>query len=62
MTLNRHDKFAFLPKKCDKCRRTFIFEPYDIYYKFLGIPNISDLELIKCRECIEKENNNGDNT
>ena len=52
MTINKYDKYALLPKKCDKCRRTFILEPYNIYYKQVGIDNF-DLPQIYCRECSE---------
>lgn len=33
MTITYYDKFAFLPKRCSKCNRLFIFEEYNIYYK-----------------------------
>ena len=51
MTLsrNRYDKFAFLPKRCDKCRRTFIFEGYDVHYSMFGY----GIELVKCKECMD---------
>ena len=52
MVINRYDKFALLPKKCDKCRKTFIFESYNIYIKQVGI-ECFDLEQIYCRECSE---------
>ena len=52
MTITTFDKFAILPKRCNKCNRLFIFEPYDIYYKEVGIS--CNLKQIKCRECKKK--------
>ena len=52
MTINKYDKYALLPKKCDKCRKTFILEPYNIYYKQVGIDNF-DLAQIYCKRCAE---------
>ena len=48
MTITTYDKFALIPKRCSKCNRLFILEPYDIYYKF-------DLKQIKCKQCKKKE-------
>lgn len=47
MTITTHDCFAVLPKRCDKCNRLFWLEPYDIYYKEVGIEHYS-LKQIKC--------------
>ena len=52
MTINKYDKFAILPKKCVKCRKTFILEPYNIYIKQVGI-ECHDLEQIYCKSCSE---------
>ena len=30
MTITYYDKFAFIPKRCNKCNRLFIFEGYII--------------------------------
>lgn len=50
MTITRYDKFAFLPKRCDVCRRLFIWEFYNVKYRFL-----ISLDEIHCKECIKKE-------
>lgn len=55
MTISKYDKYAILPKRCNKCNRLFILEPYNIYYKQVGIPSY-DLKQIKCLECINKQN------
>ena len=54
MTITTYDRFAIMPKRCNKCNRLFIFEPFDIYYKQVGIPSY-DLKQIKCKKCKEKE-------
>lgn len=54
MTITRYDKFAIIPKRCNKCNRLFWLESYNIYYKGVGIGNYS-LKQIKCRECIARE-------
>lgn len=53
MTITKYDGVAILPKRCNKCNRLFIFEPYDIYYKCVGI-GLYNLKQIKCKECIKK--------
>lgn len=58
MTISKYDKYAILPKRCNKCNRLFILEPYNIYYKQVGIPSY-DLKQIKCLECINKQNQPG---
>lgn len=55
MTLSRHDKFAFVPKRCDKCNRLFIFEPYNTWHKWIWCPGCSSIEMIECKECEEKK-------
>ena len=53
MTITTYDRFAITPKRCNKCNRLFILEPYDIYYKQVGI-ECFDLKQIKCKECKKK--------
>lgn len=53
MTITKHDRVAILPKRCDKCNRLFWLEPYNIFYKTVGIQMYS-LKQIACKECIEK--------
>lgn len=53
MTITTHDRFALTPKRCNKCNRLFIFEPYDIYYKQVGL-DYFDLKQIKCKKCEQK--------
>lgn len=53
MTITYYDKFAFIPKRCNKCNRLFIFEGYNIYYKQVGF-GYFDLKQIKCKNCINK--------
>lgn len=59
MTLSRsrYDKFAFLPKRCDKCRRTFIFEGYDVHYSYPLMYSLLgyDTGLVTCKECLCSE-------
>ena len=54
MTITKHDGFAIIPKRCDKCNRLFWLEQYDIYYKEVGIEHYS-LKQIECKECIKGE-------
>ena len=54
MTITYYDKFAFLPKRCSKCNRLFIFEEYNIYYKMV-IDDCWDIKQIKCRICVDKD-------
>ena len=51
------NKFAFFPKTCDKCGRKFLWEEYSIYYRMMGIEQMS-VKFIKCRKC-KKEADNG---
>ena len=52
MTITNYDRFALIPQRCNKCNRLFIFEPYDIYYKKVGI-GYFDLKQVKCKKCKE---------
>ena len=52
MTITYYDKFAFLPKRCNKCNRLFIFEEYNIYYKMAAYG--WDIKQIKCKVCTDK--------
>lgn len=51
MTITYHDDFALTPKRCNRCNRLFIFEPFDIFYKEVGIEHHS-LKQIKCINCL----------
>ena len=57
MTITTHDGVAIIPKRCDKCNRLFWLEPYDVYYKTVGI-GCCTLKMIKCIECIKAESEN----
>ena len=49
MTITKYDKFFnIIPKRCSKCGRLFIFEPYNIYYKEIGF---GYYDQIKCKIC-----------
>ena len=48
--LIKYDRFAILPKRCGKCGRKFIWEPYNIYYTDVGIEHYH-LKQVCCREC-----------
>ncbi len=54
MLITKHDGFALIPRRCNKCNHLFILEPYDIYYKEVGI-GATSIKMIKCNECINKE-------
>lgn len=49
MTITNYDSFALLPTRCDKCNRLFIFEPYDTFAKYTGIPTVDC--FVKCKKC-----------
>lgn len=49
------DHFAVFPKRCDRCGRRFIWEPYNTFYKEVGIEHY-DLKCVKCRECVRRGN------
>lgn len=53
MTITKYDRFAILPKRCDRCNRLFWLEPYNIFYKLVGIESYS-LKQIECKNCIDK--------
>jgi hypothetical protein len=53
MTITNYDGVAILPKRCDKCNRLFWLEPYNVFYKTVGIESYS-LKQIKCKNCIGK--------
>ena len=53
MTITKHDRIALIPTRCDYCNRLFIFEPYDIRYREVGIEHY-DLKQRKCLECLNK--------
>lgn len=54
MTITTHDCFAVFPKRCDKCNRLFWLEPYDIYYKEVGIEHYP-IRHIKCSKHWSKD-------
>ena len=54
MTITKYDGVAILPKRCDRCNRLFWLEPYNTFYKLVGIDGFP-LKHIKCKDCIDKE-------
>lgn len=60
MTITYYDRFAVLPKRCDKCNRLFMWEGYNINYGHAGIPGISVVNIC-CKECIQGEKNGKNN-
>lgn len=54
MTLTKYDRFAIIPKRCDKCNRLFWLEGYNVFYKMVGVENYS-LEQTECKECVKRE-------
>ena len=54
MTITKYDRVAILPKRCDRCNRLFWLEPYNIFYKTVGIESYS-LKQIECKNCIVSE-------
>lgn len=54
MTITNYDGVAILPKRCDRCNRLFWLEPYNTYYRTVGIECLS-LKYIECKNCIGKE-------
>lgn len=50
MTLMKYDRFAIIPKRCYCCNRLFIFEPYNIHYKWIFATG-NDYKYIKCKNC-----------
>ena len=53
MTITNYGRVAIIPKRCDRCKRLFWLEPYNISYKTVGIESYS-LEQIECKNCIRK--------
>lgn len=53
MTITKYDRVAIIPKRCDKCNRLFWLEPYNTYYKIVGI-DLYSLNQIECKNCIDK--------
>ena len=53
MTITRYDRFAIVPKRCNKCYRLFWLEGYNTDSSIFGNQVV---ELIKCKECIHNEN------
>lgn len=57
MTITKYDKVAILPKRCDRCNRLFWLEPYNIFYKTVGIGAYS-LKQTECKECSKEQESN----
>lgn len=53
MTITKYDRFAIIPKRCDKCNRLFWLEQYNVFYKNVGIGDYY-LEQIECKNCAKK--------
>lgn len=53
MTITKYDRVAIFPKRCDRCNRLFWLEPYNIFYKLVGI-EMYPLKNIECKNCISK--------
>jgi len=53
MTITKYDRFAIIPKRCYKCNRLFWLEPYDIFYRDIGIWG-HFYEMVKCKKCMDK--------
>lgn len=54
MIITKYDGVAILPRRCDRCNRLFWLEPYNIFYKTIGIGDYS-IKQIECKNCIEKK-------
>lgn len=54
MTLTKYDKFAIIPKRCNRCNRLFWLEPYNIYYKMVGI-GCNSLRQVECKVCAQTD-------
>lgn len=54
MTLTKYDKFAVVPKRCNRCNRLFWLEPYNIHYKTVGIGCQSIIE-VECKFCVKAD-------
>ena len=50
MTITKYDGVSILPKRCDRCNRLFWLEPYNIFYKAVGIEGYP-LKHIECKHC-----------
>ena len=50
MTITKYDKFAFIPIRCSKCNRLFIFEWYNLNERDI-CPIAPLLKIIKCKNC-----------
>ena len=53
MILTKYDKFALLPKRCNKCNSLFWLEPYNVFYR--SLPTSPELEFCKCSRCVSNE-------
>ena len=52
MTITKYDRVAIILKRCNRCNRLFWLEPYNVYYKEVGIGHYS-LKQIECKKCAE---------
>lgn len=50
MTITKHDRIAIIPRRCEYCNRLFIFEPYNIRYKYIFFTG-ERIKYIKCKRC-----------
>ena len=53
MTITKYDKFAFIPIRCSKCNRLFIFEWYNLNERDI-CPIAPPLKVIKCKNCCKQ--------
>ena len=45
--------FALTPRRCERCRRRFIFELCDYAYQEVGIEH-KDIKVWYCRKCMKE--------
>lgn len=53
MTITKYDRIAIIPTRCNNCNRLFIFEPYNIHYREVGV-ECYDLKQRKCLKCMNE--------
>lgn len=54
MTLLKYDRLAIVPKRCDRCNRLFWLEPYNIYYKTIGM-GFQSIQKVECKVCVKAD-------
>lgn len=52
MTIAKYDHIAIFPKRCFYCGRLFCFESYNVNEI---TADINEIKLIKCKVCLDKE-------